>query len=157
MRCAKDVMQTRVVKVGTQDPLISAYRLFTTEEISGAPVVDELGNVVGVLSLRDLVRDHETEDPGTESRLEFYREWDGHRSPDIDFGSEPPAEQLISKTVADAMSEGVISVSPDAPIADIVETVLVNRIHRVMVVEKGEEGGALVGIISLFDLVSLLA
>ncbi len=52
MKTAKDIMQTQVVSVGSDDPLPSVYRLFADEEISGAPVVDESGTVVGVVSIR---------------------------------------------------------------------------------------------------------
>ena len=55
-KTAKDIMQTRVVTVGSDDPLSRVYRLFADEQISGALVVDELRTVVGVVSIRDLIR-----------------------------------------------------------------------------------------------------
>lgn len=56
MTTAKDIMQTEVVTVGFEDSLSSVYRLFAAAEISGAPVVDELGTIVDVVSVRDLMR-----------------------------------------------------------------------------------------------------
>ena len=40
---------------------------------------------------------------------------------------------------------------------EVVELVVVNRIHRVFVQDPPQPSGTLVGIISLFDLVALLA
>ena len=155
-RKAKDVMQSRVVKVGVDDPLLSVHRLFVDEEISGAPVVNEQGDVVGVLTIRDLLRDQRDEEELAMGELEYYR--DGVNlerlgSPDH---QQEAVESLTSRTASDVMTGNVIAVAPDAPIREIVELVLVNRIHRVLVLDSTEGGSSLVGIISLFDLVELL-
>jgi len=42
-------------------------------------------------------------------------------------------------------------------LTEVVEKIMENRIHRVLVLDSGEHGGSLVGIISVFDLVQLLA
>jgi CBS domain-containing protein len=154
---AKDIMQTRVVSVGVDDPLSSVHRLFADEEISGAPVVDERGEVVGVVTIRDLLRDERDSRDEAEAELAFYRE---DRAGDLDMlrdGAQIFADRLAERTAGDAMTANVVSVSPDAPVPDIVRTVLDNRIHRVLVTEDRESGRGLVGIISLFDLVALLA
>lgn len=157
MQCAKHVMQTGVISVGIHDSLISAHRTFMSEEISGAPVVDEVGHIVGVLTLRDLMREGQLDDEGFDQRLEYYREGETRMLYETDFGESPVAEQLIRRTVADAMNPGVVSVHPDDTVSLVVEKLLENRIHRVIVVEPGEVGDTLVGIISLFDLIALLA
>ena len=157
MQCAKHVMQTGVIKLGVNDSLISARRTLLSEEISGAPVVDEVGHVVGVLSFSDLMRDRESEDQGFDQRPEYYREGDVRMIYDADFGELPIAELLLCRTVADVMTPGVVSVRAEDTIPQVVEKLLTNRIHRVMVVEPGKAGDKLVGIISLFDLIALLA
>ena len=154
---AKDIMQTHVIKVGADDPLEAVHRLFTDEEISGAPVVNETGRVVGVVTLRDLLWGRDEDDAGTEQSLDFYRgaeNDDGSLFADDERFTRP---EIVGRKARDVMNEGVIFVRPDAPIQEIVETVLSNRIHRVLVIEPAEDGDALVGIISLFDLVALLA
>lgn len=146
---AKDVMQSQVVSVSPEDPLSSAQRLFFEEEIHGAPVVDDEGRVVGMLSTIDLLRaaaeEHDTEMPAPDmADLEFsLPQWG---NPDA------YAERVGATTVADAMTESVVSVAPDATIPEIAGTLRRNRIHRVLVVNKG----FLEGVISTFDLVGLL-
>ena len=54
------------------------------------------------------------------------------------------------------MTGDVIAVRRKTPIADVVETILENCIHRILVVDEGQNGNTLAGLISLFDLVALL-
>lgn len=153
---AKDIMQTHVITVGVDDPLMSVYRLFTDEEISGAPVVNERGELEGIITLRDLVRDHRAgEDAAGEDNVFFQGESldDGHAIQSTDRAF---TETLISRTASDVMSQGIISVDPEMPVSEVAEILIVHRIHRVLVLEKAEGGRCLMGIISLFDLVELL-
>ena len=53
---AKDVMSTRVVTVTPQDKVHTVASKLLTYRISGAPVVDEHGNLVGIVSEGDMVR-----------------------------------------------------------------------------------------------------
>ena len=55
------------------------------------------------------------------------------------------------------MTADVVSVGPEATVREVVEKIMENRIHRVLVLDPGEHGGSLIGIISVFDLVQLLA
>lgn len=52
---AKDIMRRRVITVTPRMTLEETARLLTTRGISGAPVVGPRGEVVGVISLKDLV------------------------------------------------------------------------------------------------------
>jgi CBS domain-containing protein len=78
---------------------------------------------------------------------------------DIDYPSgllplapEDFQERLQNITVADFMTEGVVHVAPGTPIPELARTIRENKIHRLLVVENG----ALCGIVSTFDLVTLL-
>jgi CBS domain-containing protein len=64
---------------------------------------------------------------------------------------------MAGHTAADVMTRSVVSVEPSTPIFEVARTLLENRIHRVLVIEKGPESELLVGNISLFDLARLLA
>jgi CBS domain-containing protein len=61
-------------------------------------------------------------------------------------------ERLQDITVGDFMTEGVVHVAPSTPISELARTIRENKIHRLLVVENG----ALRGIVSTFDLVTLL-
>ena len=150
-KTAADVMQTGVLTVDPQTPLVDVHRLFVEEEINGAPVVDETGSVIGVISSSDLLRAVEQVHE-TASTTAYHRELLEFSSPDWVRAPDDFQDRLAEQTVSDVMSVGGISVAPDAPISDVARTLRSNRIHRVLVVEDEE----LRGIISSFDLVALL-
>jgi CBS domain-containing protein len=149
---ARDVMQTQVVALSPDDPLHVAQRLFYEESIHGAPVVDERGTVVGMLTSTDILRavidakDVAPAEPAT------YRD-------DLDsvFGAwnlapEDFKERVQDVVVGDYMTEELVHVSPDMPVHELARTLRENQIHRVLVLEDG----SLCGIVSTFDLVGLL-
>ena len=151
-KTAKDIMQRQVVTVSPDAPLHSTQRLFYEEGIHGAPVVDEQGRVVGMITSTDILRAAtETEEVGPKGADYFGDE------PDYPSGLRPLAtedfqERLQDITVADFMTEGVVHVAPSTPISELARTIRENKIHRLLVVENG----TLRGIVSTFDLVTLL-
>ena len=155
-KCAEDLMQTQVVTVGTNDPIASVFRLFTDEEISGAPVVDEYGRVVGVVSIRDLLRSSSEEQDATQTDLDYFRDGLAYAKSDAMIEDPDYGDRLAQRMVSDVMTEDVIAVRRQTPISDVVEAILENRIHRILVVDEGQNGSTLAGLISLFDLVALL-
>ncbi len=151
-KTARDVMQTGVVTLSPDAPLHVAQQVFYDEGIHGAPVVDDTGRVVGVLSSSDVLRavleakDVEPSEPGTyRSDLDdALGAW--HMAPD-DF-----KERVRDAVVSEYMTESSVEVAPGTAIPELARTMRENGIHRVLVVEDG----ALLGIVSTFDLVSLL-
>jgi CBS domain-containing protein len=55
-RTAADIMMTKVVTLAPGDDIYAAMRTLLKKKISGAPVVDEAGTVVGVLSEKDCLK-----------------------------------------------------------------------------------------------------
>jgi len=53
---ARDVMQTEVLALNESDSLIEAHQFFVRHDITGAPVINDDGRLVGVVSIRDLLR-----------------------------------------------------------------------------------------------------
>jgi CBS domain-containing protein len=152
VRTARDVMQTGVVALGANDPLHVAQRLFYEEGIHGAPVLDQLGRVVGVLSSNDLLRAllEAKEVAGAGPR----------RAPvDLDealgawnLAPEDFEERVQAAEVSEYMTDSPVQVAPDTPVSELARIMRENGIHRVLVVE----GGKLCGIVSTFDLIGLL-
>ena len=134
---AKDIMQTRVISVGVDDPLMSVHRLFVDEEISGAPVVNDRGEVVGVISARDLLRDHQEEEEVDRDDSVYYLGDLSDETREFMSNQRDFVETLASRTAGDVMSRDIIAVDSDAPVAKIAETLISNKIHRVLVLEDG--------------------
>jgi CBS domain-containing protein len=53
---AKDVMETSLVTLRPRDPLLKAASLLAKEQFSSLPVVDDEGELIGILTIRDLLR-----------------------------------------------------------------------------------------------------
>lgn len=159
MKVAEEIMETRVVTVAADSPLLAVYRLFVEEDISGAPVLDDGGDVVGVISARDLLRiANETHDDAVMD-LHYYEDGGGSFSASAEewmTDIEEFEDRLTQRSVSEVMTTGAISVPRDAPINEVAELMLKHRIHRVLVLDEENDEGPLVGLISVFDLVGLL-
>ena len=152
VRTARDVMQTYLISVNPETPLLEVHRLFVDEEINGAPVVDETGRLLGVISSVDLLRAVEEEHDAASSESSYLQDFMEISGPDWQDESDNFQARLGERTVADAMTRGGITVSPEAPVHEVAATLRKHRIHRVFVVD----GERLSGVISTFDLVALL-
>ena len=151
-KTARDLMQTHVVKVSPDDPLSAVERLFFEEGIHGAPVVDDQERVMGVITTTDLLRAVSEEHDICPTEPAYYREDLGFSHFPWGRAPEDFKERLRELTVGDFMTNGAVTVRPDTEVKQIARTLRENQIHRVLVVE----GEVLCGIVSTFDLVSLL-
>jgi CBS domain-containing protein len=145
-------MQTYLISVNPETPLLEVHRLFVDEEITGAPVVDETGRLLGVISSVDLLRAVEEEHDAAAADSSYLRDFLEVSGPDWQEGSDDFQARLRERTVSDAMTRGGITVTPDTVISDVAAALRKHRIHRVFVVD----GEQLCGVISTFDLVALL-
>jgi len=104
-------------------------RLFEENEISGCPVVDQEGKVIGVVSKTDLIRrcSEGTADQPPGYLFEVICEQGGE-------DGEVIPEPLIC--VQDFMSGDPITVAPSTPVAKIAAIMFESRIHRVVVVDE---------------------
>ncbi len=156
MTVAEDIMEKRVVTVAADSPLLAVYRLFVAEDISGAPVVDESGDVIGVISARDLLRiANETHDDAVMD-LHYYEDSSSFAPEEWMTDIEEFEDRLTQRSVSQVMTTGAISVRLDTPISEIADLLLKHRIHRVLVLDPDDDEGPLVGLVSVFDMVSLL-
>lgn len=53
---ARNVMETSLVTLRPRDPLLKAALLLTREQFGSLPVVDDEGELIGILTIRDLLR-----------------------------------------------------------------------------------------------------
>jgi CBS domain-containing protein len=141
---AVDLMQRQVVTVTAEASIKDAVRLMTAHWISGLPVVDVHGSVVGILSERDLLRRVE---PGTELRLPVWRAWFAD-------AGRIAADYVRSHglKVGEVMTVPAICVTPEMELSEVVALMEARRIKRIPVVRDG----LLAGIITRSDLIRAL-
>lgn len=143
---ARDVMTAEPVCVEPATTIRELARVFEEHEISGAPVVDARGALVGVVSKTDLIRkcSEGTLDVPPAYLFEVLSEQGAS-----DEASEVMPEALVC--VEDFMTEDPATVVAETPVAEIARTMSEGSIHRVIVVDRS--GFPIpVGIVTSLDL-----
>ena len=141
----EDWMQTSVITVQPGQRLGELAELLSRHHISGAPVVDDEGHLVGVVSQSDLARlVARTQHEGTGADAMGFHSGLLDRSLFADPGLQ---EQLADRTVAEVLTPHAFWVEPNTPLRDAVDLMLEHHVHRVPVLEEGR----LVGVLTTMD------
>jgi CBS domain-containing protein len=156
MVIASDLMEGNVVCVGVDDRLSSVCRLFYDEGITGAPVLSDQGEVVGVVSTHDLIRTLQEDREALVGMPSYYRDTLSSIRPDWLADTDDLKERLAHRLVSEIMTPEVVSVDPDDDISTVAQKILEHQIHRVLVIDDESEEDKLLGLISVFDLITLL-
>ncbi len=134
----RDVMSKAVLTTTAAAPLKEAALQLAREGVSGLPVVDAEGAVIGVISEADVIAKE-----GNEHKAGGFLAWF------LDPGDPWLDERMAARTVGDAMSSPAIVIAPDRPVADAATRMIEDGINRLPVVEDGR----LVGLVTRADLV----
>jgi len=148
---AADLMNPRVLTVRDDLTVRELANVLVENEISGAPVEDHSGKLVGVVSLTDIAAAlADDEEPDGERGDFFLSEWedDGMSREEIEELGLDEAEL----TVGEIMTPEVFTVREDTPVSEIAEAMIQNHVHRILVTREDR----VVGIISTSDLLGLL-
>ena len=144
---ATDVMTTDVITVDPGTTVQALATLLAERGISGAPVVDLGGRLVGIVSEGDLL--HRAEIGTARRHRERRRSWWLD-----DFASDLARDYIKShgRTVEDIMTRDVMTVTEDTDLGEVATLLEAKRIKRVPVMREGK----LVGIISRANIVRAL-
>lgn len=134
-------MAGNALTVGPDASISEAIDLMQENCLSGIPVVDAGGELVGILTEGDLLRRVET---GTERRRAGWL--------DLLLGADRAAEQYVrthARRVADVMTRDVVTVTEDMPLDEVVALMERKHVKRLPVLRQDK----IVGIVSRADLV----
>lgn len=104
----RDYMARQLISFSPDMEVLDAVHILVTRRISGAPVVDHHGNMVGILSDMDCIK--------VALNAAYHSEWGGR--------------------VSEYMTPDPITVDADASIVDVAEMILEKRLQRIPVVER---------------------
>jgi len=143
---AKEIMTRDPITCLPQTTIEDLCETLRRENINGAPVVDEAGRLVGIVSQDDVIfrrgRPNEDIQPPRDIKDLFQR---GFASiADSDAGP---------RRVEDIMTREVISADEETPVEQLCRTMWERRIHRIPITR----GGKLSGIVSSLDLCKIIA
>lgn len=139
-----DVMVRDVVCVRPDTSIESLRTVLLDRGISGAPVVDEDGGLVGVVSKTDLVRwDLDDDETASEPPEQI----------DVELGPGFHAEYIPGGVVAEIMTPLTLSLPSRATVLQASALMAYEGVHRIVVVDDGE----VVGIVTATDVLGWLA
>jgi len=125
-----ELMQTNLQTVGPDATIADAIVLFSDTHVTGVPVVDGRGRVLGVLTTTDVLN-AAAETAGAEDRERLFEQ----------------------TTVQEIMTPRPITIAPDTDVKEAAQQMLYLEVHRLFV----EDEGRLVGVISQSDIVRAVA
>ena len=147
---ARDIMTPHVKSVPQSWTMQKFAKFLSDNEISGSPVIDDEGEVIGIATLKDIADFHLNNVSGDhEKKMTEEEQKEARRLKQFIF------EEMIKVPVEvrDIMTPIVFSVEEDAPVTEIAEIMMDEHLHRIFVIHAGE----VTGIITTFDLLKIIA
>jgi len=137
----KELMSKNVITVGTEMSLKELGELFKQKRVSGFPVVSKDGNVVGIVTITDMMRIlgqiyelKESEKAHTDMQL-----------------SKMYEEEKAKAKVENIMSKNVFILKADDPMEEVMKMMFQQNVHTLPIADAS---GKLVGVIGRRDIIS---
>ena len=177
MDAVRDIMRTELVTVGPDMSVHDLSRLLADRGISGAPVVDVEGEVLGVVSMTDVIRlaaaevdidvaprplvagefsleaPQEDEDEEEEDVVDYFQHVHAPPLTTRPAGDWAAGSNLAQYDVREIMTPANFHIHPDSDLRELAAFLLRGRIHRALVMEDDR----LVGIVTTVDLIRTMA
>lgn len=140
----RDIMTTDVVSVKRETTIRELAELFTTHRVGSVPVVDDSGNLIGIVTESDLIeQDRSLHIPTVISLFDWVIYLESEKK------FEKELQKMTGQTVGDIYTDMVEVVTPDTLVSDVADLMSGKKLHALPVVE----GKRLVGIVSRIDLI----
>jgi len=152
---ARQVMNADVQTLHEASPIKEAILTLREYNITGAPVVNDSGECIGVFSSTDVLElDAETEERETPVAGSYFNVDPLEEETEGYFSREEYDLNVLGRdTVGQRMNSQIQAAAPDSSLERVCQSMLNERIHRVLVMEDRK----LLGIISSFDVVRFVA
>lgn len=147
MLVAREIMSTKVITVTPQTPVSELAQILATANIGGAPVVDEEGTLLGVVTESDLIdQTKKVHIPTVVAILDslIFLERPDRMEKDI--------RKIAGTVVGDIYSHNPVTVSEETPLDEIATIMAKKHVHTLPVVREGQ----LVGVIGKGDIIKTL-
>lgn len=145
---AKDIMTAEILSVTPQHTVKEVAQFLLKHQISGAPVLDDAGQIVGIVTEGDLIfRDARVHLPTVVTIFDsiIYLE-NPHKY-------EHELQKIIGGKVADIMSQDILTITPETDLQEIATIMHEKKRHLLPVMDQGR----LVGIVGKADVVRAIA
>ncbi len=149
MLTAKDLMSSNVIAVTLDTSVRELARILADNRISGAPVVDGAGGLVGVVTESDLIFQNK--------KLHIPTAWailDAFIFLEDPDKMEREMQKMAGTTVADICTRKPVTVQEDTPLEEVATLMAEKKVHTLPVLDKA---GQLVGVLGKSDLIRMIA
>ena len=143
-RKAKELITRKLITLKEKDPISKAVTLLHNKKIDRIPIIDDLGNMVGIVALLDMVRRYLMQSPYHERTGRSSKHGRTSRSGE-DSGQKP---KFSSLPVSNLVNRLVVTASPNSSAKEIVQLLRNKNISSVILVQKLKP----VGIVTSKDL-----
>ena len=144
MLTAGEIMTKNVVTVKKETTIRELAELFTGRRISSAPVVDDKGELIGIVTETDLVeQDKSLHIPTVISIFDWVIYLESGKK------FEKELKKMTGQTVGDIYSREVDTIAPSTPVSVVADIMSSKKIHAIPVVM----GSRVVGIIARIDMI----
>jgi CBS domain-containing protein len=148
MLTAKDIMTRKVVTVTADTSIEELASLLVQNQINGVPVVDDAGNLYGIVTENDLIsRNQRLHIPTVVSFLGAAIYLESSKK------FEQEVKRLTASRVGDICTRKVVTITEDASLVDIATIMTEKKVHLLPVVRNGK----ITGIVGKRDLVKAVA
>lgn len=142
-----EIMRQPVIVMREEDTLEEAARVMLENDLRGLPVVNEQGRISGFLSVSDFLAKEKCLPFSRFHAAQLFGKWIPKD------GIERIYEEARQTPVKDVMTSGVVFVTEEAAVEEVVDLMVKRDLNRIPVVRDG----APVGIIARYDLLKMIA
>jgi CBS domain-containing protein len=144
-----DIMTHNPIVVKAETPLKEAIQILAERRISGLPVVDEKGKLIGIISETDLMWQETGVTPP--AYIMFLDSVIYLQNPAT---YERDLHKALGQTVGEVMSTNPITISPDKPVKEAARIMHDRNVHRLPVLDSA---GQVIGILTRGDIIRAMA
>ncbi len=144
-----DVMSRDPIVVKSETPLKEAVQILAERRISGSPVVDDAGKLVGIISETDLMwQETGVTPPAYIMFLDsvIYLQNPGNYERDL--------HKVLGQTVGEVMSKNPITISANKSLKEAAKVMQEHNVHRLPVLDSE---GQVIGILTRGDVIRAMA
>ena len=147
MITAKDIMTREVITISPDTDIAQVAKLLLSKRINGIPVVNDTGELLGILCQSDLIiQQKNIPIPSLFTLLDGYIPLTSSKKLDRE------VDKIMATKAADAMTANPVTVHPDTGIEEIAALMVEKNYHTLPVVDAGK----LVGIVGKEDVLKTL-
>ena len=147
MLIARDIMTEKIVSVTLETSLTDLAKKFVETRFSNLPVLDDDGQLVGIISETDLIEQHKPLHIPTVMTL---FDWVFTLGSEKQFKEE--VDRVTAATVGELYQKDPVTCSPDTTVRELAGLMSQHRVHLLPVVD----GGKMIGVVARLDLIRVM-